>query len=112
VHDYEHRTPASGPVMVRPGQRYRLLGYVEYEDLEVGPGGAIALEVRDSRGRDFFHASTPAWSGSSGWRKFWLDFAPTAGTGEVVVLLTRRRTAAPTQGKLRLDGLAVYSLTP
>jgi hypothetical protein len=108
VRDYEHRTPAAGPLSLRPGRKYRLAGYVEYEHLEAGPGGGITLEVHDSRGPRFFRASTPAWSGSSGWRKFWVDFTPPEGTVEVSVLLVRARVDAPTQGKLRLDGLALY----
>ncbi len=112
VRDYDHRTPASDPVPVRPGATYALTGYVEHQDLEVGPDGGIALEVRDARGDAGFRRSTPLWSGNSGWRKFRLDFVPPEGTSAVRVMVTRAMNGAPTQGTLRLDGLALYDLSP
>jgi hypothetical protein len=108
VREYDHGTPASDPLGVRPGRAHLLVGYVEYEHLEVGPEGGITLEVQDVRGADRFRRATAPWSGNSGWRKFRLDFVPPEGTSEVRVLLTRARNGAATQGKLRLDGLAVY----
>ncbi len=106
VRDYEHSTPATGPVAVTPGASCRLTGYVEFADLEVGPAGGVAVEVRG----DAFHRSTPLWSGSSGWRKFSLDFDLPPDTRHLRILLTRVRNGSPTQGTLRLDEIALFEI--
>ena len=112
VRDYEHVTPASDPFPVAPGASCRFTGYVEFADLEVGPGGSVALEVRDARGPDAFSRSAPLWSGSSGWRKFTLEFELPAETRQVRVLLTRVRNGSPTQGRIRMDDLAFFEFHP
>jgi hypothetical protein len=106
VRDYVHEAPASDPIAVPPGT-YRLTGYAEFADLEVGPAGGIALEVRGPGG---FGRSTPRWSGSSGWRKFTVDFDLPPDVREVRVVLTRARNGSATQGTLRLDDLALFPL--
>jgi hypothetical protein len=110
VRDYEHETPASAPLSVRPGGSYRFTGYVEYADLEVGPGGGILLEVRGPPGPAPFRRATPAYQGHSGWIKFSLEFELPPDTPELRVLLTRIRNGAATQGRFRLDELALFDL--
>ena len=106
VRDYDHSTPASDPIAV-PAGAFRLTGYAEFADLEVGPAGGIALEVRGAAG---FARSTDLWNGSSGWRKFTVEFDLPPEVREVRVLLTRARNGSATQGTLRLDDLALFRL--
>jgi hypothetical protein len=109
VRDYEHAGPASDPFSAAPGAACRLTGYVEHADLDVGPDGGIAVEVRAASG---FVRSTPLWSGSSGWKKFSVDFELPRDAGELRVVLTRARNGSATQGTLRLDELALFELSP
>jgi hypothetical protein len=109
VAEYRHESPASDPVE-SSARRLRLRGYVEHADLECGPGGGVFVEVRDASGSAL--ARSPVWSGSRGWRKFHVDFDRPEGSGPLRVVCRRVENGAPTQGRLRLDDLALLELVP
>ena len=107
VREYDHRSPASEPFPVAPGAPHRFSGYVEFENLAVGPGSGIALEVQEG-GKTV--ASTARFAGTSRWQKFTVDFVPPEGARELRIVCTRPRDPSPATGRFRTDDLSLFRL--
>ena len=103
-----HEGPASGPIELPPGARVRFRGYVQYQDLEGGPGGGFYLDVRDAAGATL--ARSAVFQGHSGWRKFAVEFTAPASGGPCRVAGRTVDNGGALQGRLRVDDLALFVL--